>query len=97
MLEVGVESLVATAGDTIVLRTTVAGDFSTYTLRLVSSPVITDPPSGFDPALAEVPFSFKVDCDTDLDCAPVDDCLPVVRPAPHLSYPELVRRPRRLS
>jgi Baseplate J-like protein len=39
-----------------------AGDFSRYTLRLVTSADIDDPPAGFDPRLSEVEFSFKIDC-----------------------------------
>ena len=31
---------------------------------------------GFDPLLAAVEFSFKVECPTDFDCAPVCDCPP---------------------
>ncbi|MET0526421.1 MAG: baseplate J/gp47 family protein [Nocardioides sp.] len=45
-----------------------AGDFSTYTFRLVASPTDMAPPDGFDPALSEVFFSFKVACPTDFDC-----------------------------
>jgi hypothetical protein len=45
-------------------------DFSTYTLRLVNGPSDQGPPSWIDPRLAEVDFSFKVDCPSDFDCAP---------------------------
>ncbi|MBK5248045.1 MAG: putative baseplate assembly protein [Actinomycetales bacterium] len=83
---IAVEEVVSTAADEIVLRTSVAGDFSTYTLRLVSSPVVPEPPSGFDPELAEVAFSFKVNCDTPGDCAAEQECDEGGLPAPHLSY-----------
>jgi hypothetical protein len=83
---IAIETVVSTSGEAIVLRTTAAGDFSTYALRLVSSAAVPEPPDGFDPRLAEVPFSFKVDCDDGRDCAITDDCPPAVTPAPHLSY-----------
>ncbi|KYC37269.1 hypothetical protein WA1_47500 [Scytonema hofmannii PCC 7110] len=40
------------------------GDFSTYTLRLVRL-------EGFDPRYAQLKFSFKVGCPSDLDCKTV--------------------------
>jgi hypothetical protein len=49
-----------------------AGDFSTYRLRLVASPGSLAPPSGFDPALAGIDFSFKVACPNPFDCKPAD-------------------------
>lgn len=56
--------------DDNILKVTVdvPGDFSTYTLRLISSPGDLDPPGGFDPQLSEVEFSFKVQCPSDFDC-----------------------------
>ena len=36
----------------------------------------TPPPAGFDPLLAEVEFSFKVECPSDFDCAPPCTCPP---------------------
>jgi hypothetical protein len=81
-----VDAVVSTADDTVVLHTDLAGDFSTYTLRLVSSPAVPEVPPGFDPALAEVGFSFKINCDNGLDCASNPDCPHRVEQAPHLSY-----------
>jgi hypothetical protein len=83
---VQVDQVLATAGDVITLQTDVAGDHSTYVLRLVSSPAVDDPPAGFDLVLAEVPFSFKVNCENDLDCAIETECHDVAVPAPHLDY-----------
>ena len=68
----------ADADKVLVVRTHVAGDFSTYYLRLVNSAVqaaqdpfkVTDTIAGFDPQLAQVSFSFKVECGPDFDCAP---------------------------
>ncbi|MDF0545070.1 putative baseplate assembly protein [Sphingobium sp. H39-3-25] len=55
-----------------------AGDFSGYRLRLVTSAVDASPPAGFDPQLASVDFSFKVECPSSFDCRPrwVCECPP---------------------
>ena len=66
------------ATSTLVVRTSAAGDFSPYCLRLVSEAeeasqdpfTITEALTGFDPMLASVEFSFKVECGPDFDCAP---------------------------
>lgn len=44
-------------------------DYSTYRLSIVAEPGTDDPPAQFDPRLASVDFSFKVDCGSELDCA----------------------------
>jgi hypothetical protein len=74
----------------LVVRTSVAGDFSRYTFRLVNEATqaaqdtfdVTEALNGFDPQLAEVPFSFKVECPPDFDCKPVAPPCPVSLPAP---------------
>lgn len=78
------------AANVLVVRTNKAGDFSPYTLRLVNdaSQAIEDPfeltavLSGFDPQLAEVEFSFKVECGPEFDCAPQTPPCPPDLPAP---------------
>lgn len=70
----------------LVLRTSSNGDFSTYTLRLVASPGALTPPPGIDRVLSEVDFSFKVECPTDFDCAPVQVCEEDAPEVPALSY-----------
>ena len=72
----------ADADRTLVVLTDGTGDYSTYTLRLVNSPTDDRPPAGIDQRLAAVAFSFKVECPSDFDCAPEDDCPdePVVEP-----------------
>lgn len=78
------------AGKVLVVRTHVAGDFSTYQLRLVNSAVqaaqdpfaVTDMLVGFDPQLAQVSFSFKVECGPYFDCAPQTPECPPSNPAP---------------
>src|SRR5439155_6398980 len=42
-----------------------AGDFSTYTLRLVQQQTQSAPPPGFDELLSAIEFSFKVNCPSD--------------------------------
>lgn len=55
------------------------GDFSTYTLCVVDV-------EGFDPRYTCIDFNFRVDCPTDLDCLPDDDCPPVVYEQPEIDY-----------
>jgi hypothetical protein len=56
------------------IRVSKAGDFSTYTFRLVSG--ISDglPPDGFDRILSSVDFSFKAACKSEFDCKPDHRC-----------------------
>lgn len=70
----------------LVARTDAAGDFSTYRLRLVTSPTQYAPPPGFDPILSEVAFSFKVECPSDFDCQPEEECPPPVESVPAIDY-----------
>ncbi|MGC2403623.1 MAG: putative baseplate assembly protein [Acidobacteriaceae bacterium] len=79
----------------LVIGTNVAGDFSTYTLRLVididdaeTSPfAVTEVLAGFDPHLAEVQFSFKVECGPNFDCNPQSpDCPPAALTPPPINY-----------
>lgn len=77
---------VTAAGNVLTVQVDAPGDFSTYALRLRTS--ITDdvPPPKFDPQLSTVPFSFKVDCPNDFDCAVDDRCPPEVLPEPEIDY-----------
>jgi hypothetical protein len=79
----------------LVVRTSVAGDFSPYTLRLVNdnsatsqdSFEVTEALAGFDPQLAEVTFSFKIDCPPFFDCKPaLPDCPPNLPAPPQINY-----------
>lgn len=75
--------------DDHVLRLTTdrIGDLSWYTLRLVAEQGPPPrPPDGYDPALAQVSFSFRPGCGADLDCRP--DGTPGVAPLgpPPLDY-----------
>ncbi len=84
--DVQVLAPVSIAAEVVTLKTDRVGDFSTYTLELVTSPSISDTPPGFDPMLAAVSFSFKVNCPSEFDCAPVDDCAMPTLQAPQISY-----------
>jgi hypothetical protein len=64
----------------------VPGDFSTYLLRLVTSPTEDSVPPGFDPQLAEIAFSFKVDCPSEFDCRSELICPPQRFTPPALTY-----------
>lgn len=77
---------VAAAGNTVTLKVDAAGDFSTYTLRLVTSSAISSPPPGFDPLLSEVQFSFKVNCESDFDCRVDPGCLDLKTADPYINY-----------
>lgn len=72
--------------DVLSVDVATAGDFSTYTLRLVASAGVAAPPAGIDPALAQIAFSFKVDCPSDFDCAPDTACPPVPQVGPVIDY-----------
>jgi len=83
------------AANVLVVRTNEWGDFSPYTLRLVNDAEaaaeeifdITDVLAGFDPQLAEVTFSFKVECGPEFDCAPLPpDCPPPPEDPPPINY-----------
>jgi hypothetical protein len=74
----------------LVVQTNKAGDFSTYTLRLVNATTqaaenafdLTEVLPGFDPQLAQVQFSFKVGCGPDFDCNPSNLNCPQTPPTP---------------
>src|SRR6185437_7895883 len=66
-----------------------------YTLRLVNNAqqaredsfAVTEVLTGFDPQLAAVDFSFKVECGPDFDCAPkASDCPPELPVPPAINY-----------
>jgi len=68
------------------LSVSAAGDFSDYTLRFVDPSAPDQPAPGFDPRLAQITFSFKAQCQSDFDCAPVPDCSTDATPAPVIDY-----------
>lgn len=93
--EQGYFASLADVSNVIVVRASVAGDFSPYVLRLVNNAAqasedsfaVTEVLNGFDPQLAEVEFSFKVECPNDFDCAPPPcDCPPEQMTPPPINY-----------
>lgn len=65
--------------DFLILELNKYGDYSTYTLRLVG---VAD----VDPHYDHVDFSFKINCPSDLDCAPACACEPTLFPEPEINY-----------
>ncbi|MBI2753354.1 MAG: putative baseplate assembly protein [Betaproteobacteria bacterium] len=65
--------------DALVITTDKAGDFSVYSLRLVNV-------GNIDPRYQTAEFSFKVNCPSDLDCAPQCACEPESPPEPEIDY-----------
>jgi hypothetical protein len=93
--EIAYFNSLADATKVLVIRTSAAGDFSPYVLRLVNNAAqagedpfqVTEVLSGFDPQLADVEFSFKVECPSDFDCAPPPcDCPPEALTPPPINY-----------
>lgn len=81
-----VTAIAGQPGKTITLTVSARGDFSNYTLRLVDPANPSAPPTGFDPQLSSVGFSFKVACKNDFDCKVADDCPPPRVPEPEIDY-----------
>jgi len=75
-----------TLDDFLLIRTKIFGDFSLYTLRVVSGQGSDTPPANFDPRLSEIQFSFKVQCEADFDCASSTPCPTPPATNPHLDY-----------
>ncbi len=73
-------------GRVLLVSVSEAGDFSTYTLRLVRGPGDERAPEGMDPLLAAVEFSFKIGCPSEFDCKP--DPIPpgAAPPDPPIDY-----------
>ena len=93
--EAGYFAALPNATNILVVRTSEWGDFSTYTFRLVNDASaaaqdtfdLTEALTGFDPQLAEVQFSFKVECGPQFDCKPASaDCPPDLPPPPPINY-----------
>jgi hypothetical protein len=83
------------AANVLLVGVSAAGDFSPYRLRLVNSAPqaeedsfeVTEVLTGFDPQLAEVEFSFKVECPPFFDCKPLPpDCPPELPAPPPINY-----------
>ncbi|MEM8674584.1 MAG: putative baseplate assembly protein [Cyanobacteria bacterium P01_G01_bin.67] len=68
------------------------GNFSQYILKILqndedkNSPLKLDDNFFFDPRYAQLQFSFKVNCPSDLDCKPRDVCPPEELSIPEIDY-----------
>lgn len=62
------------------------GDFSPYTLTLVTSSTNNDPPPGIDRQLNSLSFSFKAGCPTPLDCLTTQCCPSDLATPPDIHY-----------
>ena len=70
----------------LVVRTDRYGDFSPYRLSLVRSVLDDTQPMGFDPRLASIDFSFKVECGSDFDCQTATHCPELSPESPVIDY-----------
>ncbi len=75
------------AKNMLIIKLSLAGDFSTYQLQLIAEPGNDAPPEGFDPILSTQAFSFKVSCPSEFDCISTSACAPPPRlPKPSINY-----------
>ena len=74
------------AGNVLTVTVAPRGDFSTYLLRLVAVGDKSRPPTGYDPVLSQIEFSFKVGCPTDFDCRDVIECVDEVLETAEIDY-----------
>ncbi|MEO0078969.1 MAG: putative baseplate assembly protein, partial [candidate division WOR-3 bacterium] len=85
-----VRDIVATAvefdSDVVTVTVNKPGDFSRYTLRLVTDSSNSAPPAGIDPILSLVEFSFKVNCPSDFDCKSAMVCPSLAATQPQIDY-----------
>ena len=74
------------ADHVLLVRTNSAGDFSPYRLVLQRAEDDARPPLNFDPRLAAIDFSFKVECPSEFDCKPDRVCDEPVASRPDINY-----------
>jgi hypothetical protein len=89
LTEAAVRAIVAALADAaavLVVRVAAPGDFSTYALSLAKSATDGSPPDRFDPQLASIDFSFKVECPSDFDCRRDRFCPPAPQLEPDINY-----------
>ena len=70
----------------LLVRTDSHGDYSPYRLILQRAENDPRPPQNFDPRLAAIDFSFKVECPSEFDCKPERLCDAPVAPGPDINY-----------
>ena len=77
---------VSAARNVLTVTVDPAGDFSAYTLSLVTSASNPAAPTGFDPQLTSIAFSFKVACPSEFDCQAEAPCVPELETQPAINY-----------
>ena len=75
-----------TGTDVLTVEVDQPGDFSLYTLRLVADSTSDAVPSGIDPQVASIQFSFKVECPSPFDCVPRHICPEQPQATPVIDY-----------
>ena len=70
----------------LLVRVGSIGDFSQYTLQLVTSASNATPPEGIDPQLAQVNFSFWVEASNEFDCEATVSPTAKALPPPAIDY-----------
>ncbi|MGC5221177.1 putative baseplate assembly protein [Micromonospora sp. DT81.3] len=82
---VGIRAIaVGWTGAMLTVRVDRPGDFSIYSLTLVTDSGGVIP--GMDPRLSQVDFSFKIECPADFDCVQEPFCPPAAQDAPEIDY-----------
>jgi hypothetical protein len=84
--EPGLVDTVDDLARTLVVRTDSSGDYSIYSFGIFANSGSVLPPAGFDPKLAAIDFTFKIECPSDYDCEDTTPCPPVSRPRPVIDY-----------
>jgi hypothetical protein len=85
VLGVAVTAVAANA-DVLIVDVDRAGDFSTYTVRIVAAAGSDAPPTGFDPLLSSSAFSFKAGCPNAFDCEDPEPAGAPRQPSPVIDY-----------
>lgn len=70
----------------VVIELAAAGDFAIHNLRFRRGLLDDRPPPELDPQLANIDFSFKVECPSDFDCIQPCGCPDTPRPLPEIDY-----------
>jgi baseplate J-like protein len=83
---INADSVAITGTNVLTVKVNAAGDYSTYTLRLVNGPNDATTPNGFDPQLSWVDFSFKIDCPSNFDCKTTSTCPSPDLPSADINY-----------
>lgn len=81
-----VQTGLAPQANIVVVELAAPGDFAMHRLRFRRGLLDDRPPAELDPQLAEIDFSFKVECPSDFDCRQPCDCPQEPRALPEIDY-----------